>query len=85
MLNAAAQKLTGWTHAEAEGKPVLRVLGFVDIESGEPACSRIPVPLAILKDAVMPLDPTCQVVSRSGSQIRIEALGGAGQARRASL
>ena len=70
MLNAAAQKLTGWTHAEAEGKPVLRVLGFVDIESGEPA--EDPVPLAILKDAVMPLDPACQVVSRSGSQIRIE-------------
>jgi two-component system cell cycle sensor histidine kinase/response regulator CckA len=70
MLNAAAGKLTGWTHAEAEGKPVLRVLGFVNIESGEPA--EDPVPLAILKDAVMPLDPTCQVVSRSGSQVRIE-------------
>ena len=70
MLNATAEKLTGWTHAEAEGKPVLRVLGLVDIESGEPV--EDPVPLAILKDAVMPLDRTWQLVSRSGSQMRIE-------------
>ena len=70
MLNAAAERLTGWTHAEAEGKPVLRVLGLVDIESGEPA--EDPVPLAILKDSVMPLDRTWQLVSRSGFQMRIE-------------
>lgn len=70
MLNAAAEKLTGWTHSEAEGKPVLRVLGLVDAESGEPA--EDPVPLAILKDRVMPLDRTWQLVSRSGFQIRIE-------------
>jgi two-component system, cell cycle sensor histidine kinase and response regulator CckA len=70
MLNSAAEKLTGWTHAEAEGKPLLRVLGLVDIESGEPA--EDPVPLTILKDAPMPLDRTWQLVSRSGFQIRIE-------------
>jgi hypothetical protein len=70
MLNAAAERLTGWTHAEAEGKPVLRVLGLVDVESGEPA--EDPVPLAILKDRVMPLDQTWQLVSRSGFQMRIE-------------
>ena len=70
MLNDAAEHLTGWMQAEAEGKPVLRVLGLTDFESGEPA--EDPVPLAILKDAAMPLDPTCQLVSRSGSQMRIE-------------
>jgi hypothetical protein len=70
MLNAVAERLTGWSHAEAEGQPVLRVLGLVDIESGEPA--EDPVPLAILKDAVMPLDQTWQLVSRSGFQMRIE-------------
>jgi two-component system cell cycle sensor histidine kinase/response regulator CckA len=70
MLNAAAERLTGWTHAEAEGKPVLKVLGLVDIDSGEPA--EDPVPLAILKDSVMPLDRTWQLVSRSGFQMRIE-------------
>ena len=70
MLNAAAEKLTGWTHSEAEGKPALRVLGLVDIESGEPA--EDPVPLAILKDSVIPLDRTWQLVSRSGFQMRIE-------------
>jgi two-component system, cell cycle sensor histidine kinase and response regulator CckA len=70
MLNGAAESLTGWTQEEAEGKPVLRVLGLVDIESGEPA--EDPVPLAILKDAPMPLDRTWQLVSRSGFQMRIE-------------
>jgi PAS domain S-box-containing protein len=70
MLNQAAQDLTGWTQEEAEGKPVLRVLGMVDIESGEPA--EDPVPLAILKDAPMQLDRTWQLISRTGFQMRIE-------------
>jgi two-component system cell cycle sensor histidine kinase/response regulator CckA len=70
MLNQAAQNLTGWTQEEAEGKAVLRVLGLVDIESGEPA--EDPVPLAILKDAPMPLDRTWQLISRTGFQMRIE-------------
>lgn len=70
MLNQAAQNLTGWTQEEAEGKPVLRVLGLVDIESGEPA--EDPVPLAILKDAPMQLDRTWQLISRTGFQMRIE-------------
>jgi two-component system cell cycle sensor histidine kinase/response regulator CckA len=70
MLNAAAEKLTGWTQEEAEGKPALKVLGLLDGESGEPA--EDPAPLAILKDAVMPLDRTWQMVSRSGFQMRIE-------------
>ena len=70
MLNAAAEILTGWKQEEAEGKPVLRVLGLVDIESGEPA--EDPVPLAILKDAPMPLDRTSQLISRGGFQMRIE-------------
>jgi two-component system cell cycle sensor histidine kinase/response regulator CckA len=70
MLNAAAENLTGWAQQEAEGKPVLRVLGLIDMESGEPA--EDPVPLAILKDAPMALDRTWQLVSRSGFQMRIE-------------
>ena len=70
MLNAAAERLTGWTHAEAEGQPVLRVLGLVDVESGEPA--EDPVPLAILKDGPIPLDRSWQLISRSGFQIMIE-------------
>jgi two-component system, cell cycle sensor histidine kinase and response regulator CckA len=70
MLNTAAEKITGWTHEDAEGQPVLRVLGLVDIESGEPA--EDPVPLAILKDAPMELDRTWHLVSRTGFQMRIE-------------
>lgn len=70
MLNAAAEQLCGWKQEEAEGKPVLRVLGLIDVDSGEPA--EDPVPLAILKDAPMPLDHRWQLVSRSGFQMRIE-------------
>ena len=70
MLNQAAQNLTGWIQEEAEGKPVLRVFGLVDIESGEPV--EDPVPLAILKDAPMQLDRTWQLISRTGFQMRIE-------------
>jgi len=70
MLNDTAEKLTGWTKEDAEGKPLLRVLGLVDGESGEPA--EDPVPLAILKDTAMPLDRTWQLVSRAGFQMRIE-------------
>src|SRR5580704_45268 len=70
MLNTAAETLSGWTQAEAEGKPVLRVPGLIDGESGEPA--EDPVPLAILKDAPMQLDRTWQLISRTGFQMRIE-------------
>lgn len=70
MLNRAAENLTGWTQAEAEGQPALRVMGLVDAESGEPA--EDPVPLAILKDAAMPLDRSWQLISRSGLQMKIE-------------
>jgi PAS domain S-box-containing protein len=70
MLNRAAENLTGWTHAEAEGQPVLRVLRLVDVESGEPA--EDPVPLAILKDEALPLDRSWQLISRDGRQLMIE-------------
>lgn len=70
MLNGAAEILTGWTHAEAEGQPVLRVLRLMDGESGEPA--EDPVPLAIIRDAVLPLDRSLQLIARSGRQMMIE-------------
>lgn len=70
MLNAAAESLTGWTHAQAESQPVTRVLRLVDAESGEPA--EDPVPLAILRDSVMPLDRSWQLISRNGRQMMIE-------------
>ena len=70
MLNRAAERLTGWTHKEAEGQPVLRVLPLIDIDSGEPA--EDPVPLAILRDAALPFDRSWQMVSRSGRQMMVE-------------
>jgi DNA-binding NarL/FixJ family response regulator len=62
MLNGAAEALMGWTQTEAVGQPLLSVLRLVDGESGEPV--EDPVPLAILKDEVLPLDRSCQLISR---------------------
>lgn len=70
MLNAAAERLTGWAHAEAEGQPLGRVARLVDAESGEAA--EDPVPLAILQDAEMALDAGMQLVSRAGRQMTVE-------------
>jgi PAS domain S-box-containing protein len=70
MLNAAAEILTGWTQAEAEGKPLLRVLRMVDGVTGEPA--EDPVPLAILKDGPLPLERSLQLISRDGKEMFIE-------------
>jgi PAS domain S-box-containing protein len=70
MLNRAAEALTGWTHAAAEGQSLQRVARLIDAESGEPA--EDPTPLAILRDASMPLDRGLQLVSRDGRQMAIE-------------
>ena len=70
MLNAAAETLTGWANAEAEGKSLKRIARLIDTETGEPA--EDPVPLAILRDASMPLDRGLQLVSRNGQQMAME-------------
>lgn len=70
MLNLAAEQLTEWNQAEAEGQALLRVLQLVDAESGEPA--EDPVPLTILRDSVMPFDRSWRLVSRSGRQLMVE-------------
>jgi two-component system cell cycle sensor histidine kinase/response regulator CckA len=69
MLNGAAEALTGWTQTAAEGQPLMSVLRLVDGESGELA--EDPVPLAILKDEVLTLDRSCQLISRDGRQVMI--------------
>ena len=79
MLNGAAEALTGWTQTEAEGQPLLRVLRLVDGESGEPA--EDPVPLAILKDEVLPLHRSCQFDLTRRAAVDDRRLGSAKRAR----
>jgi two-component system cell cycle sensor histidine kinase/response regulator CckA len=71
MLNRAAEVLTGWMEPEAEGQPVSRVVRLIDSESGEETGDD-PVPLALLRDAPVPLDRGTLVSSRSGRQLTIE-------------
>ena len=67
MLNRAAEALTGWIEPEAEGQPVSKVVRLIDGESDDD-----PVPLALLRDAPVPLDRASQVVARSGRQMTVE-------------
>jgi two-component system cell cycle sensor histidine kinase/response regulator CckA len=71
MLNRAAEVLTGWMEPEAEGQPVSKVVRLIDGESGEESGDD-PVPLALLRDAPVPLDCGTQVSGRSGRQLTVE-------------
>ena len=74
MLNRAAEVLTGWIQPEAEGRPVSKVIRLVqgdsDADIGEA------VALAMLRDAPVPMDPSCKLVSRSGRELWIEGAAG---------
>jgi two-component system cell cycle sensor histidine kinase/response regulator CckA len=71
MLNRAAEALTGWMEPEAEGQPVSKVVRLIDGQSGEDSGDD-PVPLALLRDAPVPLERGTQVSGRSGRQLTVE-------------
>jgi two-component system cell cycle sensor histidine kinase/response regulator CckA len=70
MLNLAAEVLTGWPHAEAQGQPVSKVVALAK-ENGAVA-GEDPVALAMLRDAVVPLARSWRLVSRSGREMSVE-------------
>lgn len=70
LLNRSAEKLTGWTQAEAEGKAVGKIAQFMlpDSEgSGEEMVS-----LALLRDAPIEFERGCRMISRDGREMEIE-------------
>jgi diguanylate cyclase (GGDEF)-like protein/PAS domain S-box-containing protein len=69
-LNRKAELLTGWTLAEALGKPSAEVLNILDERTREP----IPDPMArtIVTDHVGRLPSNCALVRRDGSETPIE-------------
>jgi CheY-like chemotaxis protein len=85
ILNPSAQALTGWSEAEAVGQPLEQIVPLAaerveaSLEGGgarreEP--QRIPleapVPLAMLRDAAVPLGRDAQLVARTGRTVPVE-------------
>jgi len=70
LMNPAAEKLTGWTAAEALGQPLETVLRLIEEHNG--AAYGDPVPLAILKGAPVHLDRGLRLIARDGRELEIE-------------
>jgi two-component system cell cycle sensor histidine kinase/response regulator CckA len=81
LLNRAAERFTGWTHAEAEGQPVYKVVrlslspagndfGGEQGEAGETAFD--PIPIALLRDAPVEFDARARLLSRDGREIEVD-------------
>ena len=69
-LNLVAEKATGWSFAEAAGRPMAEVLQILDGLSREVSCN--PMPLAADLDQTMHLPPSWILIRRDGSEIPIE-------------
>jgi PAS domain S-box-containing protein len=70
LLNPAAEALTGWSAAEAQGRPVHDVVRLTDGEAGKPV--RDLEALAILGETPVSLDRGLFVVSRTGAKVQVE-------------
>jgi diguanylate cyclase (GGDEF)-like protein/PAS domain S-box-containing protein len=69
-LNSVAEQLTGWTCAEAAGRPVNEVFGIIDEATREPVAS--PLAKAMRENRAVGLTPNCILVRRDGYQSAIE-------------
>lgn len=74
ILNPAAESLTGWSEAEAQGKELAKIVPLSPdgraVNGADPLESI--VPLALLRDAAVPLDRGTQLVTRGGRGIPVE-------------
>ncbi len=69
-LNPAGESLTGWTDAEARGRPITEVLPLINKITRQPEPS--PIELALVNDRIMPLPPGTVLIRRDGSELAIE-------------
>jgi diguanylate cyclase (GGDEF)-like protein/PAS domain S-box-containing protein len=69
-LNIVAEGLTGWSRAEAVGRPVAEVFRIIDVTTRKVAQN--PIPLAIQENKSVPLTPNCVLVRRDGVEAGIE-------------
>lgn len=69
-MNPVAERLTGWSNAEAFGRPMVEVFRIVHEESGEPAPS--PVDFVLTTGATGGLAHHTTLVARDGTRTAIE-------------
>ncbi|HSZ19132.1 MAG TPA: EAL domain-containing protein [Candidatus Acidoferrum sp.] len=69
-LNVVAEKFTGWTCAEALGKPLGEVFQIVDGATRKPSPN--PMEFAIQENKTVKLTPNCILIRRDGSESSIE-------------
>src|SRR6202158_1365151 len=69
-LNVVAEKFTGWTCAEALGRPLGEVFHIVDGVTRKP--SPDPMEFAIHENKTVKLPPNCILIRRDGSESSIE-------------
>ncbi|MET0279939.1 MAG: EAL domain-containing protein [Steroidobacteraceae bacterium] len=69
-LNVVAERLTGWTAAEAAGAAVEEVFRIVDASTREVA--RNPMETAVKEDRICALAPNCVLLRRDGTESAVE-------------
>ncbi|WP_199098341.1 GGDEF and EAL domain-containing protein [Dyella sp. ASV21] len=69
-LNPIAEAMTGWTHAEAVGKPMSEVFRLIDARTREPLSN--PLLDAIDRDAIVELKGNAVLLHRNGFETPIE-------------
>ena len=69
-LNAVAEKMTGWSQTEAEGRLPDEVFFVVDAVTRQQVPS--PTMQAIIEDRTVRLDAPCILIRRDGSEIAVE-------------
>src|ERR1700681_3199830 len=69
-LNVVAEKMTGWTCAEALGRPLHEVFHIIDGATRKPASD--PMEAAIRENKTVKLTPDCILIRRDGSESSIE-------------
>ena len=69
-LNPVAERLTGWTQAEALGQPVLNVLNIVNQHTRLPA--KNPISHCLAEGAVVSLETDTVLIDKTGAEYSIE-------------
>jgi PAS domain S-box-containing protein len=69
LLNPLAEQLTGWTHAEAKGRPVDEIFRIINKETRQP--STIPVMETLTHGTIQGLANHTVVIARDGSECDI--------------
>jgi diguanylate cyclase (GGDEF)-like protein/PAS domain S-box-containing protein len=69
-LNAAAERMTGWSQAEAQGQPFTTVFCLINGATREPLPSRMELAIEQNKPVGLPLDSV--LIRRDGTEVSIE-------------